>query len=172
VKLRAPKALGRTTNTAEAQQDRERKRKAAIARAVVGAAIAKLVAAKPEQVWQVVEAFVIERSLHDTTLDLLKPRGIQRQKTKKGGWSHLESGGDALERWISEQPKDQQAGARRQVVLELMLYTGAPGSYSTELTREPLTTAVKVLGVNASAIAAKVREDLKAKKAPKRAKAS
>lgn len=75
--------------------------------------------------WEIVEAFVLDRSTNDWLMAELRARKVQRLKVRKAWGNELEGASDALKRWLRDLPADVRDATRVEVVLSLIFRHGA-----------------------------------------------
>lgn len=151
-----PSAHSTTQNNYAREAARKARLAKAAARAVVAAAMAKMSGASLEKLWPVIEAFALNRSMNDIAAAVAKSRGAVRKKVRHSYGMGLQTPGEALAAWISEQPKAAQAQLHRDVAFELMVTGAAPAMHSDKIGEE-LKAVEKAFGIKFEPIAEKAR---------------
>lgn len=147
-----------------AAKDRKRqKAKGERGQALVDACLAKLrpISKRPDVFFDVVAAFVLERVLSDVARAALSACDV---KLPQGNVGYLGSR-EKVAKWLAALPQAERVGAREQLVLELMLRSGMPGSWDNRAMTEPLATAVRALKIDPAKALASARKKASEEKA-------
>lgn len=144
---RSRRSAGPSRDSYEAKRKRELERGRVRMAAMVAAVRDAALKANVEQLWELTAAFAFSRSLSDVCGAVAKSVGAERQKKRTSYGMALESPGEALVRWVQEQPKAEQPSARKRVVLELML-TGTLYAHQSPESNGPLQAAGRLFRVD------------------------